>query len=269
MTEVQLADVGATFVSTVTSGPLLLALGVCILVGLISFASPCVVPLVPGYLSYLAGLVGAEAPAVQVGEDRKSGRWRVVGAAALFVLGFTIVYVLATATLFGVTSVFLDVDRLQLMQRIGGVFIIVMGLVFIGMIPFLQRDVRMTPRRYTGLVGAPVLGAVFAVGWIPCSSATLGAVIGVAMSTDGNTPVRGALMVAAYCFGLGIPFILLAFSSAWAVRSLGFIRRHARAIQIIGGIALIVVGVLLVTGWWNEFIDAIRISLINDVELPV
>lgn len=269
MTEVQLADVGATFVSTVTSGPLLLALGVCILVGLISFASPCVVPLVPGYLSYLAGLVGAEAPAVQVGEDRKSGRWRVVGAAALFVLGFTIVYVLATATLFGVTSVFLDVDRLQLMQRIGGVFIIVMGLVFIGMIPFLQRDVRMTPRRYTGLVGAPVLGAVFAVGWIPCSSATLGAVIGVAMSTDGNTPVRGALMVGAYCFGLGIPFILLAFSSAWAVRSLGFIRRHARAIQIIGGIALIVVGVLLVTGWWNEFIDAIRISLINDVELPV
>ncbi|KJR06363.1 MULTISPECIES: cytochrome c biogenesis CcdA family protein [Gordonia] len=269
MTETHLADLGASFAGTVTSGPLLLALGVCILVGLISFASPCVVPLVPGYLSYLAGLVGAEAPAVRADEDRKAGRWRVVGAAGLFVLGFTIVYVLATAALFGVTSVFLDTGRLQLMQRIGGVFTIVMGLVFIGMIPFLQRDKRMTPRRYSGVIGAPILGAVFAVGWIPCSSATLGAVIGVAMSTDGNTPVRGALMVAAYCFGLGIPFIVLAFSSAWAVRSLGFVRRHARTIQIIGGVLLIVVGVMLVGGWWNEFVDWIRMSLITDVELPV
>ncbi|MBM7365970.1 cytochrome c biogenesis CcdA family protein [Gordonia hydrophobica] len=269
MSEMYLADMGATFASTVTSGPLLLALGVCILVGLISFASPCVVPLVPGYLSYLAGLVGAEAPAVSADEGRKSGRWRVVGAAGLFVLGFTVVYVLATATLFGVTSIFLDTDRLQLMQRIGGVVTIVMGLVFIGMIPYLQRDRRMAPRRYTGVIGAPVLGAVFAIGWIPCSSATLGAVIGVAMSTDGNTPIRGALLVAAYCLGLGIPFLILAFSSAWAVRSLGFVRRHARTIQVIGGVALIAVGVLLVTGMWNELVDWIRISLISDVELPV
>lgn len=269
MTELILADTREAFVSTVTSGPLLLALGVCILVGLISFASPCVVPLVPGYLSYLAGLVGAEAPAVSADEGRKSGRLRVVGAAGLFVLGFTIVYVLGTAALFGVTSVFLDTDRLELMQRIGGVFTIVMGLVFIGMIPALQRDRRMTPRRYTGLIGAPILGAVFAIGWIPCSSATLGAVIGVAMSTEGNTPIRGALMVTAYCLGLGIPFLILAFSSAWAVRSLGFVRRHARTIQVVGGLLLIVVGAMLVAGLWNEFVDWIRISLISDWELKV
>lgn len=269
MTQVHLADLGATFATTVTSGPLLLALGVCVLVGLISFASPCVVPLVPGYLSYLAGLVGAEAPAVAADEGRKSGRWRVVGAAALFVLGFTVVYVMATTALFGVTSLFLDTDRLQLMQRIGGVVTIVMGLVFVGMIPLLQRDRRLTPRMYTGVIGAPILGAVFAIGWIPCSSATLGAVIGVAMSTDGNTPIRGALLVTAYCFGLGIPFLILAFSSAWAVRSLGFIRAHARTIQIVGGVLLIAVGVMLVTGLWNEFVDWIRITLISDWELKV
>ena len=118
-------------------------------------------------------------------------------------------------------------------------------------------------------IGAPILGAVFAIGWIPCSSATLGAVLGIAMSTEGNSPLRGALMVTAYCLGLGIPFLLLALSSAWAVRSLGFVRRHARTIQIIGGVLLIGVGVMLVTGMWNEFVDWIRITLINDVELPV
>ncbi|MCF8611984.1 cytochrome c biogenesis CcdA family protein [Gordonia sp. HY285] len=269
MTQVNLADVGDSFASTVVSGPLLLALGACVITGFVSFASPCVVPLVPGYLSYLAGLVGAEAPAVSADENRKSGRWRVVGAAGLFVLGFTVVYVLATAAIFGVTSVFLDTDRLELMQRIGGVLTIVMGLVFLGMIPFLQRDRRMAPRRYSNVIGAPVLGAVFAVGWIPCSSATLGAVLSVSMATEGASAWRGALLVTAYCLGLGIPFLILAASSAWAVRSLGFIRRHARAIQIFGGVALIAVGVLLVTGTWNEVVDWFRFNMMNDVELPI
>ncbi|GED99673.1 cytochrome C biogenesis protein CcdA [Gordonia spumicola] len=269
MTAAHLASVGDTFATTVTSGPLILGLGAAMITGFVSFASPCVVPLVPGYLSYLAGLVGAEAPAVTADEKRKDGRWRVVGAAALFVLGFTVVYVLATAAVFGVTSVFLNADRLQLMQRIGGVVTIVMGLVLLGMIPFLQRDRRLSPRRYSNVLGAPVLGAVFAVGWIPCSSATLGAVLSVSMATQGPSAWRGALLVTAYCLGLGIPFLILAASSAWAVRSLGFIRRHARTIQIIGGVALIAVGALLVTGVWNDVVDWIRMSLINDVELPI
>ncbi|GAA4664189.1 cytochrome c biogenesis CcdA family protein [Gordonia humi] len=269
MNEVVLADVGQSFATTVVSGPLLLAVGACVITGFVSFASPCVVPLVPGYLSYLAGLVGAEAPAVAVGEERKNGRWRVVGAAGLFVLGFTAVYVLATAAIFGATSLFLDTDRLELVQRIGGVITIVMGLVFLGMIPFLQRDRKMAPRRYSNVIGAPILGAVFAVGWIPCSSATLSAVLSISLSTEGSSAWRGALMVTAYCLGLGIPFVILAASSAWAVRSLGFIRRHARAIQVIGGVALIAVGVLLVTGAWNDVVDWFRISLMSDVELPV
>lgn len=269
MSQLYLADLGTSFAATVTSGPLLLGLGVAALVGIISFASPCVVPLVPGYLSYLAGLVGAEAPAVHVGEGPKSGRWRVVAAAGLFVLGFTLVYVLATVALFGVTSVFLDQARLAVMQRVGGVVTIVMGLVFVGVVPFFRRERRMTPHRRTGMVGAPVLGAVFAIGWIPCSSATLGAVIGLAISTNGDAPFRGALMVVAYCFGLGVPFVVLAFSSAWAVRSLGFLRRHARTIQIVGGVLLVGVGVMLVTGLWNVFVDWVRMALINDVVLPV
>ncbi|WP_026917394.1 cytochrome c biogenesis CcdA family protein [Gordonia shandongensis] len=269
MTTMVLADLGGTFAGTVASGALIPAIGISLLVGLISFASPCVVPLVPGYLSYLAGLVGAEAPAVGVGEGRKTGRWRVGGAAALFVLGFTIVYVLASVTIFGVTSVFLDASRLEWMQRIGGVITIILGLVFVGMVPFLQQDRRLTPKRYTGVVGAPILGAVFAIGWIPCSSATLGAVQMLALSTSGPSAARGTVLVIAYCLGLGIPFIILAFSSAWAVRSLGFLRRHARTVQLIGGAMMILVGVMLVTGWWNEAVNWIRLEMFADITLPI
>ena len=185
MTTLHVAGVAETFADTVSSGPLLLGLGVCVLVGLISFASPCIVPLVPGYLSYLAGLVGAEAPAVVPGEPPKKGRLRVVGAAFLFVLGFTVVYVLATSALFGATTAFYDQSRMLLLQRIGGVVTIAMGLVFIGTIK--MQDYRMNPIRVSHWVGAPLLGGVFAVGWIPCSSATLGAVLVVAANTEGMT----------------------------------------------------------------------------------
>ncbi|MFT3716838.1 MAG: cytochrome c biogenesis CcdA family protein [Gordonia sp. (in: high G+C Gram-positive bacteria)] len=266
---VPLASVADTFSNTVSTGPLLLGMAVCVLVGMISFASPCVVPLVPGYLSYLAGLVGAEAPAVSPDEPAKKGRLRVMGAAALFVAGFTVVYVLATAAVLGATHLFLDQHRMELMQRIGGVVTIAMGLVFLGMIPFLQRDLRFSPRRISNWIGAPLLGAVFAVGWIPCSSATLGAVLVVAANTDGMTAWRGVLLVIAYCIGLGVPFVLLAFGSAWALRSLGFLRRNARTIQIVGGVLMIVVGVLLLFGVWNDFVDWIRMHLVSDVELPV
>lgn len=149
------AGIGDTFQSVASSGPLLLALGACLLAGLVSFASPCVVPLVPGYLSYLAGVVGAEAPAVTAAEARgrtttvrADGRLRVAGAAALFVAGFTVVFVLATASVFGAISA-LAVNR-ELLMRIGGVVTIVMGLVFVGLIPALQRDTRPEPRRISG-----------------------------------------------------------------------------------------------------------------------
>ena len=246
---------------TAAAGPILAALGLSVLAGLVSFASPCVVPLVPGYLSYLTAVAGvddAEAP---------SRRWRVAGSAALFVAGFTAVFLLGTVAVLGMTSA-LIVNQVVL-QRIGGVITILMGLVFIGFVPALQRQVRFAPRRLAGLLGAPLLGAVFALGWTPCLGPTLTGVIAVASATDGASVSRGVTLVLAYCLGLGIPFVLLALGSGWAVDAFGWLRRHTRAIQIFGGLLLIAVGIALVTGLWNEFVSWVRDSLVSDVRLPI
>lgn len=246
---------------TAAAGPILAALGLSVLAGLVSFASPCVVPLVPGYLSYLTAVAGvddAEAP---------SRRWRVAGSAALFVAGFTAVFLLGTVAVLGMTSA-LIVNQVVL-QRIGGVITILMGLVFIGFVPALQRQVRFAPRRLAGLLGAPLLGAVFALGWTPCLGPTLTGVIAVASATDGASVSRGVALVLAYCLGLGIPFVLLALGSGWAVDAFGWLRRHTRAIQIFGGLLLIAVGVALVTGLWNEFVSWVRDALVSDVRLPI
>lgn len=273
MTSVTLAaGIGETFYNTATSGPLLLALLVCMLAGLVSFASPCVVPLVPGYLSYLAGVVGADAPAVtaqqaSVQTETRAARLRVAGAAALFVAGFTVVFVLATMTVFGAMSA-LSVNR-EIFQRIGGVVTIAMGLVFIGLVPALQRDVRFEPRRISGLIGAPLLGGVFALGWTPCLGPTLTGVLTVAAGTEGATAARGLVLMVAYCLGLGLPFVLLAFGSARALRGVGWLRRNARTIQVFGGIMLVAVGIALVTGAWDVFVGWVRDAFVSDVVLPI
>ncbi|KUH64395.1 cytochrome C biogenesis protein ResC [Mycolicibacterium novocastrense] len=274
----------------IAGGPVLLALLVSALAGLVSFASPCVVPLVPGYLSYLAAVVGVqdaaapgEAP-VLVRRDRRSGgktreepaktsvsakatRLRVAGAAALFVAGFTVVFVLGTVAVLGMTTSL--ITNQLLLQRIGGVVTIVMGLAFVGFIPALQREARFTPRQISTLGGAPLLGAVFALGWTPCLGPTLTGVIAVASATDGANVARGVALVIAYCLGLGIPFVLLAFGSARAVQGLAWLRRHTRAIQIFGGVLLILVGVALVTGLWGDFVSWMRDAFVSDVTLPI
>ena len=260
------------FTQIAAAGPLLVALGVCLLAGLVSFASPCVVPLVPGYLSYLAGLVGEE---VGVDERPRPGaikappaaRWRVAGSAALFVAGFTAVFVLGTVAVLGMTTTLITNE--VALQRVGGVLTIVMGLVFVGLVPALQRQARFSPRQLTTVAGAPVLGAVFALGWTPCLGPTLTGVITVASATEGANVPRGIALVIAYCLGLGIPFVLLAFGSAGAVAGLGWLRRHTRAIQIFGGALLIAVGALLVTGVWNDFVSWLRDALVSDVRLPI
>ena len=247
------------FAETAAAGPLLVALGLCVLAGLVSFASPCVVPLVPGYLSYLAAVVGADDP---VGR-----RWRVAGSALLFVAGFTAVFVLGTVAVLGMTSTL--ITNQILLQRIGGAITIVMGLVFIGFFPALQRQARFAPRQWAGIAGAPLLGAVFALGWTPCLGPTLTGVIAVASATEGADVARGVALVLAYCLGLGIPFILLALGSGWAVNGFGWLRRHTRAIQVFGGALLIAVGLALLTGLWNDFVSFVRDAFVSDVRLPI
>jgi len=256
------------FAQTAAAGPLLLAAGVCVLAGLVSFASPCVVPLVPGYLSYLAAVVGVDELDAATGQVAiKTQRWRVAGSALLFVAGFTAVFVLGTVAVLGMTTTL--ITNQLLLQRVGGVLTIIMGLVFIGLIPALQRQARFTPRRFAGVAGAPLLGAVFGLGWTPCLGPTLTGVITVASATDGANVARGVLLVIAYCLGLGIPFVLLALGSGWAVNGFGWLRRHSRAIQVFGGALLIVVGVALVTGVWNDFISWVRDAFVSDVRLPI
>ncbi|WP_092802023.1 cytochrome c biogenesis CcdA family protein [Rhodococcus globerulus] len=271
-TETLGAGVGEAFQNAASSGPLFLALGACLLAGLVSFASPCVVPLVPGYLSYLAGVVGADAPAITADEARtrtiaRSSRLRVAGAAGLFVAGFTVVFVLATASVFGVISTLL-INR-DVLMRVGGVVTIAMGLVFIGLVPALQKDVRFEPRRVSSLVGAPLLGGVFALGWTPCLGPTLAGVMSVAAGTEGMTAVRGVTLIVAYCIGLGLPFIILALGSARALNGVGWLRRNARTIQIFGGIMLVAVGIALVTGAWDQFVGWVRDAFISEVTLPI
>ncbi|MGS2665052.1 cytochrome c biogenesis protein CcdA [Corynebacterium glucuronolyticum] len=245
---------GDTFAGIAASGPLLLALIAAACAGLVSFASPCVVPLVPGYISYLAGIVGGD-----VGRDgvKKGSRGRVALAALLFVAGFTVIFVLATATVFGAIS-FLTLSATTL-QRVGGVVTIVMGLAFMGLIPALNRDTRLTPKKLSTWIGAPLLGAVFALGWTPCLGPTLAAIISVAAGTEGVTALRGVLLIVFYCLGLGVPFVLVALGSAGAMRGIDVLRRHSRTIQIVGGVLLVAVGVALVTGLWARFIGWIQV----------
>ena len=247
---------GEAFADAAASGPLLLGLLAAAAAGLVSFASPCVVPLVPGYISYLASVVGGSVEYDAAGVRVSGRRGRVTLAALLFVLGFTVVFVLATVSVFGAISALrLNADSLM---RVGGVITILMGIVFMGIVPVLQKDTRMAPKRWTTWLGAPLLGGVFALGWTPCLGPTLAAIISVSAGTAGMTAVRGTFLIVAYCLGLGLPFVLVALGSAKAVRSVDWLRRHTHAIQIFGGVLMILVGLSLVTGLWAEFINLIQ-----------
>jgi cytochrome c-type biogenesis protein len=242
------------------SGPLLVAAVVAVLAGAVSFASPCVVPLVPGYLAYLAGLVGADVPPVtrDQARERREGRFRVAGAAALFVAGFTVVF---GAILVGVVWLADVLVRNEgVLQRVGGIVMIVMGLAFVGLIPVLQNERRVHWVPKLGLWGAPLLGAVFGLGWVPCIGPTLAGVVAVAAGTGGGS-LRGVVLTLAYCAGLGLPFVVIALGASRAVSALGWLRRHTRTIQVAGGVLLVAVGALLVSGLWGSLLAQLQVAV--------
>ncbi len=246
---------------TIVSGPFVLAAGLSVAAGAVSFASPCVVPLVPGYLSYLTGLVGAEAEDVEEGgATRTRVRRQLVASTLLFVLGFTAVFIAQSALVLGVARTL--TGNLELLTRIGGGVTIVMGLVMLGFFRPLQREYRLHARPTGRWLGPPLLGAVFGLGWVTCLGPTLAAVLSLSFSTEWNGSAwRGLFLVVFYCLGLGVPFLLLALGFGWAGTALGFLRRHARQVQILGGALLIALGVLMVSGLWSEFLVMLRTTV--------
>lgn len=241
------AGVGGAFADTAFSGPLLLALPVAALAGLVSFASPCVLPLVPGYLGYVTGLTGIDLERQQ--------RARVVVGASLFVLGFTVVFVLLGFTA-GAAGAALQRWEVEI-ARVLGVVVIALGMVFMGAFPALQRERRLRVRPAAGLAGAPLLGVVFGLGWAPCIGPTLAAVIALSFTGDGGGG-RGAVLAVAYCVGLGLPFVVVAAGVGRGMRALDVLRRHRLAIARTGGAMLVVVGVLLVTGVWTAWMNDLQ-----------
>jgi cytochrome c-type biogenesis protein len=232
-----------------TGGPLLYAVGFAALAGLLSFLSPCVLPLVPGYLSYVTGLAGADV-------DSGHRRGRMLAGTLLFVLGFTVIFTLTSVLAAGVGIAL--VKNARVVQVVVGVLIIVLGLAFLGLVPGLLREWR--PRiPDAGLAGAPVFGAVFALGWIPCVSPTLGAVLGLA-AVGGQTG-RAVTLGVAYCLGLGLPFIAFGLGFRRLIGVSTVVREHSRWVTRVGGVLLILVGLALLTDFWTYFINWLRASV--------
>ncbi|WP_194396442.1 cytochrome c biogenesis CcdA family protein [Microbacterium atlanticum] len=270
----------------VADGSLLVAVPIAILAGAISFLSPCVLPLVPGYLGFIGGAVSPrpaaepsktraesaesvaaatepgtspasltrETVAVGADPDPAPGRGRLVLGVALFIAGFTVVFV-SIAMLGGTLGRFL-VEYADPITRILGVVIIAMGLVFIGWFGAAQRIARPQVRGSLGLVGAPLLGVALGIGWAPCIGPTLAVIL--TMAFDSGSAARAALLGVAYSLGLGIPFLLLTLGFGWATKSVSFVRRHIRLVNLVGGALLIVLGLLMVTGVWTAIMAQLQ-----------
>jgi len=228
---------------TVATGSLLLALPIALLAGLVSFLSPCVLPLVPGYLSYMTGLAGADLDAGQ-------RRGRVLAGTLLFIAGFAAVFVAVNILVAG-AALTLVANR-RVLEIAGGALLIVLGLAFMGLVPGLQREWRVHRLPSAGLIGAPVFGAVFALSWIPCVGPTLGAVI--TLGTTTGSLGRAVTLAIAYCLGLGIPFLVFGLGFRRILGVVKAIRRNSRWVTRIGGGMLVIVGILLVTGAWWHFV---------------
>ncbi|NJP31303.1 cytochrome c biogenesis CcdA family protein [Micromonospora thermarum] len=269
---------GETFRELAQSGPLLLAIGAAALAGLVSFLSPCVLPLMPGYLSYVTGLAGADLEgrrAPQPADATGTGgggvtvrertapaataavKGRVLAGTLLFIAGFTVVFT-ATAILFAtVGKVFFQYERT--LEIVIGALIVVLGLSYVGALPGLQREFRIQKLPSAGLLGAPVLGAVFALSWVPCTGPTLGAVLG--MATVGGQTDRAVILAVAYCLGLGIPFVVFGLGFQRLLGVFRAVRRNSRWVTRVGGVLLILIGLALVTGGWTNVVSWLQATV--------
>jgi cytochrome c-type biogenesis protein len=245
---------GSTFAGVTATGPLVVAVLVAALAGLASFLSPCILPLVPGYLSYVTGLTGADL-------DAGHRRGRIAAGVGLFVAGFSTVFILLTVLSAGIGLTLLRHHRV--VEIVVGALIVVLGLAFAGLVPALQRDLRFQRLPAAGLVGAPVFGVVFALSCIPCVGPTLQSVLLLA-GTDGSVP-RAVLLGIAYCLGLGLPFLAFGLGLQRVFRA---VRRHNQWVTRVGGAMLVLTGLALMTGVWSVFIDWLRAS-VGTAGLPI
>jgi cytochrome c-type biogenesis protein len=246
VTDLAALALGSWFRDTALDGSLLLAVPVAMVAGLVSFFSPCVVPLLPGYLSYPTGLSGADLASAR--------RGRMLAGSLLFVLGFSFVFV-SFGALFGQVGDWLWEYQHQVTVVLGLLTILV-GIAFLGAVPWLQRDWRVHRVPAVGLAAAPLLGVLFGLGWTPCIGPTLGAITTLAVN-EGSAE-RGALLSFVYCLGLGLPFVVAALAYRRMLGAIGWVRRHQQWVTRLGGLMLVAVGVLLVTGWWDVLVGDLR-----------
>ncbi|MBP2412334.1 cytochrome c-type biogenesis protein [Arthrobacter stackebrandtii] len=247
------------FAEIIFNGSMLLAMPVAVLAGLVSFLSPCVLPLVPGYLGYVSGLTGADL------ENQKRGR--MFAGIGLFVLGFSVVFVLIGA-MFGQLGAWLMGPDAAWVTQVLGVVVIIMGVVFLGGFSWFQGEAKIHAKPPAGLWGAPILGVTFGLGWAPCIGPTLSAVLALSYF-DESSAAKGAFLTFLYCLGLGLPFLFIALGVRRGMGALAFFRKHRRGLQYFGGGMLIVLGLLMVSGLWGTWINELQTWFLNDVRLPI
>lgn len=250
---------GNPFAEIILDGSLIAALPVALIAGLVSFASPCVLPLVPGYLGYVTGLTG-----VDLQEQR---RGRVFLGVALFVLGFSVVFVVMSVVLaqLGAFAWFLGQQWIMVVL---GILVILMGIVFMGGFSWFQRDRKIERRPPPGLWGAPLLGMTFGLGWAPCIGPTFAAVQAL-VYVDGASTGKAVILTSAYCLGLGIPFVLIALALRRGMGAMTFFRRHRLTLQRVGGAVLVLIGLAMATGVWSALVSWIQAEFVTDWVMPI